>query len=134
VGIVPTPFASRPPEDFTVKALVTTLAALLASSAAMAEPLINPFNPTRPTVSITGAAGLGSGKTSLDVRQTSQFNAAAGVVVAPRGSVAVSQQGVANGAVVGVFGNHTNAFVSQNGRLGNFATIRQATPTFSGRR
>jgi hypothetical protein len=129
VGIVPTPFASRPPEDFTVKALVTTLAALLASSAAMAEPLINPFNPTRPTVSITGAAGLGSGKTSLDVRQTS-----AGVVVAPRGSVAVSQQGVANGAVVGVFGNHTNAFVSQNGRLGNFATIRQATPTFSGRR
>jgi hypothetical protein len=117
-----------------VRPLLVTLAALLASSAAMAEPLINPFNPTRPTVSITGAAGLGSGKTSLDVRQTSKFNAAAGVVVAPRGSVSVSQQGVANGAVVGVFGNHTQASVSQSGRLGNFATIRQANPSFFGRR
>jgi hypothetical protein len=121
-------------EDFTVRPLLVTLAALLASSAAMAEPLINPFNPTRPTVSITGAAGIGSGKTSLDVRQNSQFNAAAGVVVAPRGSVSVSQQGQINGAVVGVFGNHTQAAVSQNGRLGNFATIRMANPGSFGRR
>jgi hypothetical protein len=121
-------------EDFLVKALILTLAALTASSAVLAEPLINPFNPTRPTVSITGAAGVGGGKTSLDIHQTSQFNAAAGVVVAPRGSVSVSQQGLANGAVVGVFGTHTQAAVSQSGRLGNFATIRMANPIVSGRR
>ena len=111
-------------------------AAALASSAAMAAD-INPFNPTRPTVSITGAAGVSSGAASLDIRQNSQFNAAAGVVVAPRGAVSVTQQGVANGAVVGVFGGQTNAFVAQSGRLGNFATIRQANPvvpTLPGRR
>jgi hypothetical protein len=110
--------------------------ATLASSGAMAQ-AINPFHPVRPTVSITGAAGVSSGPTSLDIRQTSQFNAAAGVVVAPRGAVSVSQQGAANGAIVGVFGRQTSAFVGQSGRLGNFATIRQANPvlpTLAGRR
>ncbi len=106
-------------------------AALLASSAAWAQPLtVNPFNPTRPTVSITGVAGVSSGSGQIGVRQTSDFNAAAGVLIAPRGTVNVSQQGAANGAIVGVFGARTGATVSQSGRLGNLATIRQANPAF----
>ena len=106
-------------------------AALLASSAAWAQPLaVNPFNPTRPTVSITGVAGVSGGSGQIGIRQTSDFNAAAGVLIAPKGQVNVSQQGAANGAIVGVFGARTGATVSQSGRLGNLATIRQANPAF----
>ena len=109
-----------------LRVLLAAAAALDASAAGAAD--INPFHPARPTVSITGAAGVSSGSATLGIQQTSQFNAAAGVVVAPRGAVSVVQQGAANGAIVGVFGRQTNAFVGQSGRLGNFATIRQANP------
>jgi hypothetical protein len=111
--------------------LLLAAVAALVSSAAVAEPFkINPFTPTRPTVSITGVAGVSGGSGQIGIRQTSDFNAAAGVLVAPRGSVNVSQQGAANGAIVGVFGANTSAVVSQSGRLGNLATIRQANPAF----
>jgi hypothetical protein len=112
--------------------ILAGLATVLASSAALASgnplaPFMNPSNPTRPTVSITGVAAVGAGSTAVNVRQTSDFNAAMVGVVSPNAAVNVTQVGKGfNAASVGTVGTNSNVSVGQFGaKIGNFGQVFQ---------
>ncbi len=69
--------------------LLIGLSALLASSAAHAFDQRAFSMPQRPTISNVGVRATSTGATDVNIRQNSQYNAAAVVVISPRGSVDV---------------------------------------------
>jgi hypothetical protein len=111
--------------------ILAAIATVLGSSAAFAAgnplaPFMNPANPTRPTVSITGVAAVGTGSTAVNVNQSSNFNAAMVGVVSPNASVGVTQVGKGyNAAIVGTVANTSNVSVRQFGGYGNFGQVIQ---------
>ena len=107
--------------------LLAGIAAVLASSAAMADPFPSPLSGKAPTVSITGISAMGGGSTAVNVKQGSDFNAAFVGVVSPTANVKVTQTGAGfNGAAIGTVANTSNIAIGQfGGRFGNFATTFQ---------
>ncbi len=110
--------------------LLIGLSALLASSAAHAFDQRAFSMPQRPTISNVGVRATSTGATDVNIRQNSQYNAAAVVVISPRGSVDVQQRGSgANAATVGVVGRSNVNIGQYGGRLGNSAAVTVRSPS-----
>ncbi len=109
--------------------LLIGLSALVASSAAHAFEQ-RAFMPQRPTISNVGVRATSTGTSDVAIRQNSQYNAAAVVVISPRGSVDVQQRGSgANAATVGVVGRSNVNIGQYGGRAGNSAAVTVRSPS-----
>jgi len=114
--------------------LLFGLAALLAAAslqAASVQAADRGFGALqRPTISNVGVRATSTGATDVNIRQNSQYNAAAVVLISPRGSVNIEQAGRgANAATVGAVGRRTDVSIGQfGGRFGNSAAVTVRSP------